>query len=175
MGVAADGSLAASMQGGLLVLCDLPQSATAPTGFSPQRMQVLIGFAYTGVAATDEPGGFGLGGLLGGDFTDGGASFGSSDGFTGRTSDLAAGPAALTTGPLAPGADIAAPPVEAAAAEAAAPPAVAAPRPPARPRVLAVSYAMDPSHRVVLALVCLAAWAALTHLGLRRLRGVTEG
>jgi hypothetical protein len=60
LGVSQDGSLAASMRGGLLVQCDLPQSLTAPTGFSPERMQVALGFAYTSVAARATIGGFGL-------------------------------------------------------------------------------------------------------------------
>ena len=60
LGVADDGTLAASMAAGLLVQCDLPQDLTAPTSFSPQRVQVALGFAYTSVAATANIGGFGL-------------------------------------------------------------------------------------------------------------------
>lgn len=172
IGVKPDGSLAASMQGGLLVLCDLPQDATAPTGFSPQRMQVLVGFAYTSVAANDEPGGFGLGGLLGGDFTsDGGTTLG---GFDADEPSSGTSLASVTTGPLAPLADATAVGAVEPAPAPSAPAATAAP-PPRRvaPRILPVSFAMDPTRRAVLALVCLAGWALLTHLGLRRLRGVT--
>jgi hypothetical protein len=173
IGVNADGSLAASMQGGLLVLCDLPQDATAPSGFSPQRMQVLVGFAYTSVAANDEPGGFGLGGLVGGDFSDFGGSS-SLDGFDADAATSGTSLAAVTSGPLAPLADATAIGAVEPAAAPSAPAATAAP-PPRRvaPRILPVSFAMDPTLRAVLALVCLAGWALLTHLGLRRLRGVT--
>ena len=175
LGVAEDGSLAASMQGGLLILCDLPQTLTAPTGFSPQRMQALIGFAYTGVAATDEPGGFGIGGLLG-------ATFGSEDGessFDASAEEpfglgLDAGPA--TAAVATPDGDRA---VATSAVEPlpAAPPEVAAPvaPPPARPRLQPLSFAMDPQQRALLAFSCFSIWALLTHLGLRRLRGVADG
>jgi hypothetical protein len=177
IGVAEDGSLAASMQGGLLVLCDLPADATAPTGFSPQRMQVLVGFAYTSVAANDEPGGFNLGSLsIGSDPGSGtfGGSFGDDLGDGGST-DLGA----IAAGPLAPLGD-AVGAIDTAVPEAAPPPAPAAapaavPRRAARPALAAISYAMDPGHRLLLAVACLLVWAALTHLGLRRLRGVTEG
>jgi hypothetical protein len=177
LGVSADGSLAASMQGGLLVLCDLPQTATAPTGFSPQRMQVLLGFAYTSVAANAEPGGFSLGGLAGGDFGGGASAFAgaaddgagtSAGGFdavaaTGPLSTVAAADAlAATTTP-----DIAAPEPEAAPT-----PAAAATR--AKPRFVPVAFAMEPGHRIWLAILCLSIWALLTHQGLRRLRGVAE-
>jgi hypothetical protein len=170
IGVSADGSLAASMQGGLLVVCDLPKDATEPTTFSPQRMQVLVGFAYTGVAANAEPGGFSLGSL--GSFTeDGGfSSFDTTESTTVKPPDLAA---------VAAGSHGAMPELPAAApVDAAAPPAAAAPAPPPpapRARLAAVDFAMDPAHRAVLALLCLPLWALLTHLGLRRLRGVTEG
>jgi hypothetical protein len=174
MGVAEDGSLAASMQGGLLVLCDLPKDATAPTGFSPQRMQVLVGFAYTSVAAADEPGGFA-----------GFAEFGSGGAFGDTTADLgetfSGSPAAVVSGALAPTAALDVAPEAAADVPlepAPTPDATAAPPPTAhraRPVLAAVSFAMDPAHRALLALVCLALWAALTHVGLRRLRGVTEG
>lgn len=66
LGVAEDGSLAASMQGGLLLQCDLPQDLTAPTNFSPQRMQVVLGFAFTSVATQADIGGFGIDDIGGG-------------------------------------------------------------------------------------------------------------
>ncbi len=66
LGVADDGSLAASMKAGLLIVCDLPQDLTAPSNFSPQRVQIALGFAYTGVAARANIGGFGLDDIGGG-------------------------------------------------------------------------------------------------------------
>src|SRR5207248_4151209 len=60
-----DGSLASSMAAGLLVLCDIPQRLSEPTGFNPQRLQILVGFVYTSAIATDKVGGFGLGDLVG--------------------------------------------------------------------------------------------------------------
>jgi hypothetical protein len=66
LGVAEDGSLAASMRAGLLVQCDLPQDLTAPTSFSPQRMQVVLGFAFTSVATQADIGGFGIDDIGGG-------------------------------------------------------------------------------------------------------------
>lgn len=65
LGVADDGTSAGSMTGGLIVVCDLPVDLTAPTGFSPARIQVVLGFVYTSVAATADIGGFGLGSLPG--------------------------------------------------------------------------------------------------------------
>ena len=176
LGVAEDGSLAASMQGGLLVLCDLPQTLTAPTGFSPQRMQVLFGFAYTAVAATEEAGGFGIGGLLGATFgAEDGASF--TEGSDGAAIDQPTG-VALDAGPSIGAADVVGvTPVPelgpAPTSDDTAAPSAGTSTP--RARILPVSFAMDPTQRAVLAVLCLSIWALLTHLGLRRLRGVTEG
>jgi hypothetical protein len=64
--VAKDGTYAASMEGGLLILCDVPEEISAPTTFQPQRIQILVGFAYTMAQALEAPGGFGLTGLVGG-------------------------------------------------------------------------------------------------------------
>ena len=62
--MAADGTLAASQRGGLLVVCDLPRSVTDSLfGFSPQRVQILLGFAYTSTEARANVGGFNLGDL----------------------------------------------------------------------------------------------------------------
>jgi hypothetical protein len=66
LGVAKDGTYAASMNGGMLVLCDLPKSISDPTTFSPQRAQILVGFEYSMARANDAPGGFSFGGLAGG-------------------------------------------------------------------------------------------------------------
>jgi hypothetical protein len=60
-----DGTLASSMAGGLLVVCDMDERLTTPTGFSPQRLQVLVGFVYTSASAVGEVGGFGVGDIAG--------------------------------------------------------------------------------------------------------------
>lgn len=60
LGVADDGTLAASMTGGLLLQCEIPDAIAELTGFSPQRLQVALGFVYTGVAARADIGGFGV-------------------------------------------------------------------------------------------------------------------
>src|SRR5207247_1914142 len=65
VGLKKDGSLASSMAAGLLVLCDIPQRFSEPTGFNPQRLQIIVGFVYTSAIATDNVGGFGLGDLVG--------------------------------------------------------------------------------------------------------------
>ncbi|HEX2851152.1 MAG TPA: hypothetical protein VHN98_11385 [Acidimicrobiales bacterium] len=166
IGLSADGRTASSMRAGVQVLCDLPHSITDPSGFSPQRMQVILGFVYTGAFASDEPGGFGLGDL-GGSLSD--ASFGP-----------ALPSSAITAGP----ADVVAPPLAAAPAVSATPaPAApdAGPASPPRTRtvtryrtVAAMVTPMAGASRAALALACLAVFALLTHLGLRRLRGVTE-
>jgi hypothetical protein len=66
IGVAKDGTYAASMNGGMLVLCDVPKSVSDPTTFSPQRVQILLGFEYSMARAANAPGGFTFGGLLSG-------------------------------------------------------------------------------------------------------------
>jgi hypothetical protein len=66
LGVAKDGTYAASMNGGMLVLCDIPASISGPTTFTPQRAQILVGFEYSMARAVNAPGGFSFGGLLGG-------------------------------------------------------------------------------------------------------------
>lgn len=66
LGVEEDGTAAGSMTGGLLVQCDLPVDLTKPTGFSPQRVQVMLGFVYTSVTAREDIGGFGIGDIGGG-------------------------------------------------------------------------------------------------------------
>jgi len=65
LGVASDGTYAASMNGGMLILCDMPKSLSDPTTFSPQRAQILVGFEYSMARANNAPGGFGFGGLVG--------------------------------------------------------------------------------------------------------------
>ena len=66
LGVAGDGTFAASMNGGMLVLCDIPKSISDPTTFSPQRAQILVGFEYSMARANNPPGGFSFGGLVSG-------------------------------------------------------------------------------------------------------------
>jgi hypothetical protein len=65
LGVAKDGTFAASMHGGMLVLCNLPESITGPTTFTPQRVQILVGFVYTMASSSREVEGFGIGDLGG--------------------------------------------------------------------------------------------------------------
>jgi hypothetical protein len=155
VGLAEDGSFAGSMQAGLLVLCDLPDELSAGTDLKPQRMQAVIGFAYTAANSEAEPGGFGIGdlgsGVLGQSFT---------------------APASLTPSAL-PTATPAFTPVEAAAAPAPAPTKLQA-RPAASRLAPLADFAMDPATRWVLGLVCVVVWAALTHAGARKLRQVTS-
>jgi len=66
LGVAEDGTMAASMAGGLLVQCEIPDAVGEASGFNPQRLQVMLGFVYTGVSAQEDIGGFGLGGVASG-------------------------------------------------------------------------------------------------------------
>ncbi len=65
IGVAKDGTFAASMHGGMLVFCDIPKSITEPTTFTPQRAQILVGFAYSMAKANTASEGFGIGDLAG--------------------------------------------------------------------------------------------------------------
>lgn len=147
IGLADDGSFAASMRAGLLVLCDLPEAIT-PGDLSPQRVQVVVGFAYTAASATADPGGFGIGNLGG-----------SADG----------GPALSTVGsittPLAPlVGDTTAPVADVPRTERK--PVVAIAKP-----VLPISVTpLAGATRLTLLLLCAVAWALLTHLGLTRLR-----
>jgi len=69
LGVANDGTFAASMHGGMLILCDLPESLTGPTTFTPQRVQILVGFVYSMARATKDDAGFGVGDLVTGGTT----------------------------------------------------------------------------------------------------------
>jgi hypothetical protein len=58
LGTAKDGTFAASMYGGMLILCDLPHSVTDPTTFTPQRVQILVGFVYSMARAVKDDAGF---------------------------------------------------------------------------------------------------------------------
>jgi hypothetical protein len=104
LGVADDGHLAASMAAGILVQCDLPQDLTGPTEFSPQRMQVAIGFAFTSVTAQADIGGFGIDDIGGGT-----PSGGSGDGLAAAPIDLgspSSGPGGFTTAPGVPAGEV---------------------------------------------------------------------
>jgi hypothetical protein len=153
VGVAEDGSFAGSMKGGLLVLCNLPDELGTATEFKPQRLQVVVGFAYTAANAQDEPGGFGLGNLV----------------------DQVLGekflPAAST--PPLPELAPAPAPLDAAPAPAAAPARNLRSQPAATrlPAPLG-DFDMDPATRWLLGLGCIVVWAALTHAGAKRLREV---
>jgi hypothetical protein len=152
VGVPDDGSLAASYRGGLVVFCDIPKSLSEPSTFSPQRAQIVLGFAYTGTAVKPgddnlQIGGFDTGDLLSG-LTDSG--------------NVAAGnpfDATLTAPPPA-APEIAAP---APVVEQAAPALTSAPAT-ILPRHLAAST------KWLLGLLSLALWFPLTHFGARRLR-----
>jgi hypothetical protein len=152
IGIAEDGSFAASMRGGLLVVCELPDELGTGTDFKPQRLQAVLGFAYTAAIANEEPGGFGLGNLL------------DTTGVLG-TQTLAP----LDVRPSLPDVAPTAAPVDTPAAPKAAPlPARrAASNIPAPLR----DFAMDPATRWMVALISVLAWALLTHAGARRLRG----
>jgi hypothetical protein len=150
IGVADDGTFAGSMKGGLIVLCDLPDELGTGTDFKPQRLQAVLGFAYTAASATAEPGGFGIG-------------------------DLGVDVPAAAPATEVAGLQVTAP--EAPALEAVAPVEAAAPTPiqPVRaaravPTPLG-DFDMDPATRWLLGLVSVVAWGALTHAGARRLRG----
>jgi hypothetical protein len=156
IGVAEDGTFAGSMKAGMLVLCDLPEELSAGTDFKPQRLQAVLGFAYTSAAAETEPGGFGLGNL--------------GDSVLGNTFNAA--PTAAPLPDLAPSFA----PVETPAA-----PVVDAPKTlqarPAAARALPAplaDFAMDPATRWLLAVVCVIAWATLTHTGVARLKRVLQ-
>jgi hypothetical protein len=156
LGVADDGSSAGSMTGGLLVQCDLPVDLTQPTGFSPQRVQVMLGFVYTSVTAREDIGGFGLGDIGGG----------TPDGGNGE------GLARPTGGVGLPGLPVATPSGGAVAAPAApttagAPPAYGIDDVTERIRLLAANFAAE---RPWVWLAALALWLLLTHRGLERVR-----
>ena len=161
-GVDEAGKFAGSMAGGLVVLCDLPEETSAGTEFKPQRLQVVVGFAYTSASTEDEAGGFGIGDL-GGVF-----------------SDTALPPPS----PVVAGVNVTAPldttPASAALAPApvATPDASPAAPPPEAPETTEVAqpiladFDMDPATRWAIGIVSLVVWAALTHAGAARLRGL---
>lgn len=158
LGVADDGTLAASMSGGLLLQCEIPEAIGTATGFNPQRLQVMLGFVYTGVTARQDIGGFGLGNL--GSGTDAGGDAGGLAGVPGG-------------GPALSGSGLGAP---AAVSAAAAPAAQDRPAAPAaggtgglteRIELLAANFAAG---RPWVWLGALAVWLLLTHRGLELVR-----
>lgn len=145
-GLAEDGTFAASMRAGLLVVCDLPQNVT-PKEFTPERVQVVVGFAYSAASATADPGGFGLGDLTNGDQSVG--ALPSLDVAVAPTPDT---PVALA--PETPTAPTKHRPASTLAKQA---------------RFVAVTP-LDGVTRTTLLVVCAVAWLVITHLGLSRLR-----
>lgn len=147
VGLAEDGTFAGSMRAGLLVVCDLPDGF--PTkDLSPQRVQVVVGFAYTAASAVEDPGGFALGDLAGGGASGGGipsVSLGAPD-LGGTDVPAFTPPAAAPTRPK-PRLDVLSP---------------------AR-RVIA-TVPLDGATRGFLFVFCLVAWVTLTHFGVTRLR-----
>lgn len=149
VGVEADGTFAGSMRAGLLIVCDLPDGF--PTkDLSPQRVQVVVGFAYSAVGATADPGGFNLGNLGG----DGTSSIGLPSINTGGLPDLG-GIGSPSLEPTTSGTKAEPKPVERITSPAS--------------RIIA-TVPLDGATRGVLLVVCLIAWAFLTHLGITRLR-----
>jgi hypothetical protein len=167
VGVKPDGTLAASYRGGLLIICDMPRNVSDPTTFTPQRAQILLGFAYTTAAATGEPLGFGLGdlgGLSSGPLLGGigngpiGASTSGFIGSTGATTGIVTDAQSVTgAGETAP---------------ATAPEATA--QAPTKPAAAIVPFHMDAADRWIIGLLSLLAWGFLTHLGAQRFLFATD-
>jgi hypothetical protein len=153
IGLAEDGSFAASMHAGLLVLCNLPDQIGQGTDFNPQRLQAIVGFAYTAATTNDEPGGFGIGNL--------------ADNVLGETI-LAPAPTGAPLADLAP----ASVPLETPSAPVAAPAKLQTKPAASRLPAPLADFAMDPATRWVLGVVCVVIWAVLTHAGATRLREV---
>jgi hypothetical protein len=151
VGVRDDGSSAASYRSGLVIFCDIPKSLSEPSTFSPQRAQILLGFAYTGTAVKPGDDNLQIGGFTSGDLLSGVTGSGPS---VGNPFD-----ATLTAPPVAAAAEA----MPAPAVEEAAPARTSAPAT-ILPRHLASST------KWVLGLLSLALWFPLTHLGARRLR-----
>lgn len=148
VGLSEDGTFAASMRAGLMVLCDLPEAVT-PGDLSPQRVQIVVGFAYTAASATADPGGFGLGSLGGNG--DSGPSLGSIGSITAPLPSL--------------GGDVTTPVAETATKPGRKPVATIA-----KPVLPIAVTPLNGSTRMTLLLLCAVAWALLTHFGLTRLR-----
>lgn len=165
VGVRADGTEAASMFAGMQVLCDVPQSVSSQAGgFSPERVQIVLGFAFTSAKVAGDPGGFGLSDL-------GGSALVPID----RTARTDAAPPAASGLPPQSSENVAAAPLPSAPL-----PPVRSIAPAAAPRAVPiVSRLFDPTlapaTRAALLFGCLLGWLGLTVVALRRLRGVTAG
>jgi hypothetical protein len=158
LGVKADGTMAASYRGGLLIVCDMPRAVTDHLdNFSPERVQVLVGFAFTSASAHAEVGGFGLADLAT-------PTPGAGSGVLGAT--LAPAPAVTGSQGI--------PSLSAAPVPAAGPTPAPSVRP-AAPAAAIVPYRMDATIRWAIGLLALLVWALLTHLGARRLFSATTG
>lgn len=155
VGTVDDGTFAASMAGGLLVLCDVPEEISGNSEFNPQRVQFLVGFVFTSASAREEVGGFGLGNL-------------ASNPTAGLLERVEVKGATAV-------ADI--PPPLAAVREPARSPEVASPAAPSKPHgaplpaVLTVPGAGWLGEPWAWSLAALA-WIVTTHLGIRRLRAL---
>jgi hypothetical protein len=158
LGVKPDGTLAASYRGGLLIVCDMPRAVTDNLdNFSPERFQVLVGFAFTSASAHGAVSGFGLADLTT-------PTPGAGSGVLGAT--LAPAPDLSGTQGLP---SLAAAPGPAAAASTATP----APRR-AAPAAAIAAFRMDTTARWAVGILGLLVWAFLTHLGARRFFGATN-
>jgi hypothetical protein len=162
LGVADDGTAAASMTGGLLVQCDIPHDLADTTGFSPQRAQIVLGFVYTGVSAREDIGGFGLG-HIGGGTGDGGSGAGLA---VGSSSESGFEAPALGAGTAPTAGPPAAVPARAGSSDQG-PPSVTE-----RIELLAANFA---DGRPWLWIAALAVWLLLTHRGLERVRSEVLG
>jgi len=152
LGVDADGSHAGTMHAGLSAVCTIPDAIATKTPLSPQRAQIVFGFAYTTVEALPEPDAFGIGDL--------GAFVGSV---------IPSIPDITIPGlPDVAGISVAAP------ADAPAPAAVSVPAVASRPstRVVATFHPFTRRVRALLLLSGLVALALFTHIGVTRLRAV---
>lgn len=149
IGVKADGTSASSYRGGLLIVCDPPRALTDNFGgFSPQRAQMLVGFAYTSTTARAEVGGFSLGDLGGVLVGTPGTPFISG---TGSLPDTGLG-GLPATAPAATGA----------------PAGPAARSAPPRPLAAIGPVPLSGGVRLLLGLLGLVGWAMLTNMGARR-------
>ena len=157
LGVARDGTLAASQRGGLLVVCDIPRSVSdQAAGFSPQRAQMVIGFAFTSTQVSTAVGGFSLGDLGG----------------------PVPGPAGVgglsTTGGSLPSLDLGLPGTAPAVDGLTAPVAGNAPARTSSPASAIVPEHLSTAMKWLLAVLGIVVWAALTHVGARQFRAATS-
>jgi hypothetical protein len=157
LGVAPDGTLAASQRGGLLVVCDIPRSVSDQiNGFSPERAQIVIGFAFTSTQVSTAVGGFSLGDL--------GGPVPGGTGVAGLN----------TSGGSLPSLDLglpgAAPVVDALTA----PVTGTAPARTSSAAAAIVPVHLSTAAKWLLAVLGLVVWALLTHIGARQFRAATS-